>query len=740
MKRLIFIIAFILFGIPVFAQQIGYLSEAIKISRLLKNSQPVSFNTDSGIPVPTGERSIGAVMALTNKIVELKQAQLDKESNIQPQAPQVIKQETTGGIPVGAVGQPQSQPAPNVTAANPAAGNSTVNIGKRITVDGVMKKEIEMEVTWMLFLAFDNKESHFNDVKDKFPKYFEYIDFLSGAMGNSGAGLTNFAFSESAIIYGIVDFTLKRAKEEMVNTYLEKWYKKLDANQNTKKLLPQSISVLKAFNEENSLNLAKYGDKWKAAFQEDLRNLPVVFQDETFLDSLKIGMNVENREEYISVIAGGNKIVYDLYLKKHLVNILSDLSVRYLSDADEQQVFKKLIVLSDVLLKAGGTMTNNETYQAASLQDLGKMDVESWRIFFKLTYIRHMDAMTFCFNKAYSDEFLTTLLTNEKVNRLAALYRNSLSLISNYQQMISVKTNSAETKLTFEESRRLFELSFQFTSQIGDYLTLLGKNNKVDVVLKNIKPYYTALSEIGEGISNKQYGAVLDGSISILRISNPTSEKYLKVIEHLQVFGSFMVNIIQADSSEKVEAALDELIPKGQYKLKNTQTFTVSLSAFPGVFAGYERIKKYPVDGAGNSITSAPKLSSWAFSPSVYLPIGIDFSIGSKSKKSERDFSSTNFLFQIADLGAVANYRLSDNDDEETNPEISFKQVLSPGFSIMHHIKNSPLVYGAGVNYQPSLRKINQNGNEYKSPALRFGLFLAVDVTFFNLFSSKSLK
>ena len=48
----------------------------------------------------------------------------------------------------------------------------------------------------------------------------------------SGNNSTNFAFHETEIIYGIVDFTISRAKEQLVEKYLAGWYDKLGSSTN----------------------------------------------------------------------------------------------------------------------------------------------------------------------------------------------------------------------------------------------------------------------------------------------------------------------------------------------------------------------------------------------------------------------------------------------------------------------------------------------------------------------------
>ena len=104
------------------------------------------------------------------------------------------------------------------------------------------------------------------------------------------------------------------------------------------------------------------------------------------------------------------------------------------------------------------------------------------------------------------------------------------------------------------------------------------------IIRKKIKPYFNALSEIGEGVSTRQYGKVLDGSIAVIRKTAELSNNMTLdtgTIKNLQRYGSFMVNVLTAKNSDAVESALDELVPKGQYQLKNANQFTVSLKRIP---------------------------------------------------------------------------------------------------------------------------------------------------------------
>jgi hypothetical protein len=236
---------------------------------------------------------------------------------------------------------------------------------------------------------------------------------------------------------------------------------------------------------------------------------------------------------------------------------------------------------------------------------------------------------------------------------------------------------------------------------------------------------------MGEGVSNKDYGKVLDGAIAILGKINPTMKSDNTLVS-LQRFGSFMVNILSATKSDDVASALDELIPQNQYQLKNTKNFTISISAYPGVIGGMEWIKKYQTASTGAVDFTLPKksTSAWTFAP--YLPIGIDFNLGHK------DSSSTSFFLQVADLGAVLNYRITGSDTStSTNPNITLKQLLAPGLGIIHHFRKSPLTFGLEASLTPSLRSIRQDGVTYDPNAFRMGAFIGVDVTGVLLYISK---
>ena len=528
------------------------------------------------------------------------------------------------------------------------------------------KESIRSEFTYLVFLMLDKDPADLKKAAATFPANFLLTSGDPVGLGNAALGSTSFDNLQASIIYGITDFVISRAKQELVEVYLSDWDKKLHADKIIEPLIPNTLSVFDAFNNSNSISLASYGDKWKTAFQEDLRNIPLRLESESYIDLILAKGNIPNSSEIGPAIAGGDSLIYQLYLKNHIVNILSDMSARYIKE-NKPAYFKRLAVMSDVLLSAGGKMDDkNKTYSPVTVSELKNMDIDSWHIFLKLLYIRKNTQLNYAVGAADLDTFVGNFVTGTNADDFIALFKQTTTIITNYQLMIIGTAAQASKSLTFDDTRKLVDVSFQLVDNMADYKQLFKPDQAAKTEYEtNVKPYFTYLSQIGEGISTQQYPKVLDGTISVIRkiSSSAVADANGNVpvvlnqtVDYLQKYGSFMLNILSAKSGTDVEAALDELVPKGDYKLKNAPSVTVSLSALPGVFLGFETISKFKADAStGLPLAGQPKESSTAFSPGGYLPIGIDMNWGHKAAKStdaKPVYNSWGLMLQVLDLGA----------------------------------------------------------------------------------------
>lgn len=180
-------------------------------------------------------------------------------------------------------------------------------------------------------------------------------------------------------------------------------------------------------------------------------------------------------------------------------------------------------------------------------------------------------------------------------------------------------------------------------------------------------------------------------------------------------------DLAAAKDSEAVHAAIQAAAaPVGGWRIKR-QAFTVSFSALAGLTFGGEYLpRKGEVHDVG--LTIAPMAA-----------VGIDL-----SAPIRRGWTVGSFL-SILDLGQLVSARLyGKQEDASTASEVDFISVLSPGAYLKFGIGRTPFVFGAGLAYAP-----NQRGYIYKSTApeattekeifsaMRFGMFVAVDVTIF---------
>jgi len=556
--------------------------------------------------------------------------------------------------------------------------------------------------------------------------------------------------NQTAIIEGIVDWIINSAKQELLASIFDKWYNTLYNDPIAGKLLANTLKTYQQFEKTNSTNLAKFGALWKASFQQDLANIPVNLEDESFVQTVirRIAPTWPGERELTPVISGGTTIVYGMYQKKHIVNLLSELNTEYVTSAatwhDRLPIFKRAVIFSNVITSVIGQM-NGTAYDIVSVNVLKNYDDVHWATLMRDIYLKNKNELTLVMGKD------PIAVLNEVRNGPGAKFYNIISAAiaayTSIQSSLSTELLSDNTESTApaktisgDDFGKILDLSLSALKKSVPYiLSAAGQTNNptFQYIVGDIDAISSSISQIGEGIAAQQYGKVLDGATqlltyvdTVLQIRGLSTSRIATSITVITKFGSFMVNILSAQNPSDVSSALDELIPRDQYKLKNTSPWSVSLSAYPGFFVGHERVTSYALVN-GKPDQSAP-VQKWGTSASVYLPIGIDLTKGFGN-------SCVGVFLQAFDLGAVLNYRLTNNDSTvSTNPNISWQQLLSPGASLFWQLPHTPIVVGGGFNYTPALRKIQQEGTSYDANALRWGIYLAVDVTAIHLSLFKS--
>lgn len=214
-------------------------------------------------------------------------------------------------------------------------------------------------------------------------------------------------------------------------------------------------------------------------------------------------------------------------------------------------------------------------------------------------------------------------------------------------------------------------------------------------------------------------------------------EQLTEFAEEVKPFVLFMANLLEANSSSDVQAALDNaILPVGSSSIKKHTRNNLAIQAYLG---GY-----YVTSYNGNNVAGM-----WGDKFGVTAPIGIAYTPGFASRGN---YGSLSIFVSAFDLGAIVDYELHTDSVTTSsgtpttalskNYSIQLGQILSPGAYIVYGAgANLPLALAFGAQYGPGLSKIDTQGNaNVINPSWRFNLFLTVDLPLFNIWNVTKTK
>lgn len=176
------------------------------------------------------------------------------------------------------------------------------------------------------------------------------------------------------------------------------------------------------------------------------------------------------------------------------------------------------------------------------------------------------------------------------------------------------------------------------------------------------------------------------------------------------------VGLAEAQDGAQVRAAFEAAAaPVGGWRNKRVgESRRPTVSAYPGATYGREWL----VPGYGNeSITFG-----------AALPIGLEV----QTPRGLAPAWSLGLLLQVIDLGSLVNYRISDDEDVEPQPNVSVPQVFAPGLYVVLGLGNTPLSLLAGGQFNPELRTLRDLNDSGIGSAFQLRVALGVDVVLLN--------
>lgn len=231
-----------------------------------------------------------------------------------------------------------------------------------------------------------------------------------------------------------------------------------------------------------------------------------------------------------------------------------------------------------------------------------------------------------------------------------------------------------------------------------------------------------------DGKTNKP--ALLGGNLSIKQKRKLEQQIRIneKVKSSILLYGSFMANMAEAQSPDQIKAAIRSVaVPPGNSSVKRNTYMNLDLNGYFGATYFRETL----------NADAIPDEYSQKGGVGLSVPVGITFSMGQLGRKKRHSFS---LFFPVIDLGAVTAFRLQEENLQSELPELSFKNLITPGAYLMYNVPKSPFTIGVGGQVGPQLRKVTVNGNELSTSAYRFGVTASIDVPIFNFYSRQERK
>ncbi|KAI9459585.1 hypothetical protein F5148DRAFT_1287114 [Russula earlei] len=557
------------------------------------------------------------------------------------------------------------------------------------------------------------------------------LSFSSVVSSVGGLDVTNIAD-------GLAKFLVKRAKQELSMAFFDKLKTALDSAKDLQILFPQTTNLLKAMGDQ-VYNYEAYLQNLREAFKKDISNLPKNMPGLITggTDSAYFNKHQDVKASLLSACY----IVNAIQEQQHPGDMLEYYPVEYL---DSLLYFKGSIQTLQLLSASlKDTATSDSAAYWVSIKKVQALvtDKDAFQIYLGLLYQKALTQYdSIHFNKQFT---LISLFNAIPVDKFDSCYTPYKKYIQGFAVKLDVLNKAiksyskpANDSLALELYAKYFQNSVDmiaYASTVSD-LPYFNQSAIKDLPAK-LKPYLNvayAVEDLAVAINRKNYSDAINQAVYVYKVVIADSTGANKTLASLVQYGGFMATIVTAKNSDDVESAIEAFaLPAGSSRIKRESAFNVSVNAYAGLYAGYE---KYLGD--------APK---WPFSKvnsyGITAPIGVAISWGHRILPFTRtcaDGWSSSLFISLIDLGAVTAFRFGDSTSQA--PVIQLKNILSPGAFLSIGIPKTPLSVNFGAQIGPNLRSItNSSGttsaNNDDKAYIRFSASFCVDLPLLNLYT-----
>ncbi|HPS63269.1 MAG TPA: hypothetical protein PLK82_09415 [Bacteroidales bacterium] len=597
------------------------------------------------------------------------------------------------------------------------------------------------------------------------------VSALAGAAG--GLDVTNLAD-------GLAKFLVKRTKEELSVAFFSKFRETLDSSRyaDLRVLFPATWQLLRVIGDE-IYDYNRYIGNLREAFRTDLLTL------DEHLPGI-IGNHEKFFVQHFGMAAGLNTacfITRSLKEQMHPGDILDNYPLEYLIRPGDTAYFDR---------NWSGAIQTMQIF-SHSLRSEDVAGTGYWVRMDKINrMLRNRDAMKIylglVYQSAQMDRYrnvpfgkgsLSEAMKKIDFDRDYAAYRNFITGFALKAKELGDILQHGPAGKTDSAAIELYAQYVRATVGMIEYCTRISTLPHVDALVgtdlhAKLEGYFTityGTTDLATSLVRKNYPAAVNHLLAIYRLvrTGPLKEQSdaldrmsaapatgakpgffgpgdkavvrdsLKISEDvlakLARYGAFISSVATAKSSDEVSQAIEAAaLPCGSSRIKRESSWNVSLNAYTGLFAGYERIDGFDEGGA--------KLNTFG----VAAPVGVAVSTGSHSflflwPKHEGHWSYSLFA-SLIDIGALAAFRFQESETVAQVPRVQLRDIVSPGLFLSVGFPRVPLSLNFGAQVGPNLREVNvlqadgSRINKYSNnTSWRYSASLVVDIPLFNFYT-----
>lgn len=489
-----------------------------------------------------------------------------------------------------------------------------------------------------------------------------------GSGGATAVPQINLGFpSEAALVSGLTNFLVERAKDEAVYAFVINLGKHAQSPL-IKVGLPRSFSLI---SQVDTRTFQSFMPLLRTAFAEDLAELPRTVVTPAFADSmgwdeipLSLQLTALGYDRGLALYRGGTPAV--------VLASLAEVEPDQVDDAELRLALRLAGLLAREYAASGGTdlikgllpgaYTLPRTYFTVFLvhdaADLGGVSDADRRQLMTHVETRLPDLMLFINQlHALATEAGATGGDGEVQPAFAGRALGALQLLETATRLVPMNGDDAEV---------------------------------IRTALQDVR-------RIHEALAQRDFTALVTWLVNAPQIAiNAEQMKYV----------SFAAALASAETAEDVSTVLTTASsPVGSYRTKRSERVTASLTGYLGGRYGWENIDRVDDDVRAYGVA---------------LPVGPEVSMRTV-------IGAVSLFAPLIDLGNLATFT---NDSQVSDaPEVGFEQLLSPGlFVVLNFGRSWPISAGFGVQ---SLRAYRNSDLQEKLNGVRTSFFLGVDATIF---------